>query len=97
MAEHKGQSGWPATETLAALGAGERAVIHSLRTGDRFRRRLLDLGFVPGTVVEAVRKSPGGDPVAVNVRGAVIALRLRDAGRIAVRRLKGSNRYADDG
>lgn len=28
------------------------------------RRRLLDLGFVPGSIVEVITKSPLGDPVA---------------------------------
>lgn len=39
------------------------------------RRRLLDLGIVPGTIVKAEFASPGGDPVAYRVRGALIALR----------------------
>lgn len=100
MAKHMRKTGH-SPESLASLGAGERAVIHALNAGDRFRRRLLDLGFVPGTVVEAVRRSPFGDPVAVSVRGTTIALRLEDAGRIAIRRLdqepqmKGAGGYAE--
>jgi DtxR family Mn-dependent transcriptional regulator len=39
------------------------------------RRRMLDLGIVPGTVVRAEMISPSGDPVAYRVRGALIALR----------------------
>lgn len=39
------------------------------------RRRLLDLGLLSGTVVEAEFESPGGDPVAYRIRGALIALR----------------------
>jgi len=48
------------------------------------RRRLLDLGFVPGTVVEAVGRSPFGDPTAYAVRGTVIALRRRDAAHVLI-------------
>ena len=46
---------------------------------------MLDLGFVPGTEVEALQKSPSGNPIAYHVRGTVIALRAEDAGRIALR------------
>ena len=48
------------------------------------RRRMLDLGLVSGTEIEAVQKSPAGDPVAYLIRGAVIALRNEDAGKILV-------------
>jgi DtxR family Mn-dependent transcriptional regulator len=43
------------------------------------RRRLLDLGFVPGSVVEANLVSPAGDPTAYLVRGALVALRREQA------------------
>jgi DtxR family Mn-dependent transcriptional regulator len=43
------------------------------------RRRLLDLGFVPGSLVEATLASPAGDPVAYQVRGALVALRREQA------------------
>lgn len=39
------------------------------------RGRLLDLGFVPGAIVEVIRKSPLGDPVAYRVSSTSIALR----------------------
>lgn len=39
------------------------------------RRRLLDLGFVPGSLVETELVSPAGDPTAYLVRGALVALR----------------------
>jgi len=43
------------------------------------RRRLLDLGVVPGTTIEAAFSSAGGDPVAYRIRGALIALRREQA------------------
>ena len=51
------------------------------------RRRLLELGFVPGGQVVAVQESPWGDPVAYAVCGAVIALRRDDARQIAIRQV----------
>jgi len=46
------------------------------------RRRLLDLGFVPGAVVEVLRKSPLGDPIAFRVSQTSIALRKEESLRI---------------
>lgn len=51
------------------------------------RRRMLDLGLISDTVVEALQKSPLGDPVAYHVRGAVIALRSEEASKILVETL----------
>lgn len=46
------------------------------------RRRLLDLGFVPGAVVEVLRKSPLGDPIAFRVSQTTIALRKEESKKI---------------
>jgi ferrous iron transport protein A len=46
----------------------------------------MDLGLTLDTMVEAVQKSPFGDPTAYLVRGAVIALRAEDADGVYLRR-----------
>ncbi len=71
--------------TLDRLEVGRRATVDGLRAPEGQRRRLMELGFVPGGSVRAVQESPWGDPVAYAVCGAVIALRRADARRIAVR------------
>jgi len=48
------------------------------------RQRLLALGFVPGTIIEAVRAAPLGDPIEYRVKGACISLRKEDARLISV-------------
>lgn len=48
------------------------------------RRRLLDLGVTPGTVVTAELSSPSGDPTAYRIRGALIALRRQQAHGILI-------------
>ena len=72
------------TISLKHLAIGKRATILALAASGTERRRLLDLGLVPGTVTEALQRSPSGDPVAYLVRGAVIALRGEDAEKILV-------------
>jgi DtxR family Mn-dependent transcriptional regulator len=56
------------------------------------RRRLLDLGVVPGTRVTAELTSAAGDPVAYDIRGALIALRREQAAWIYVRPAPQSDR-----
>ena len=53
-----------------------------LRGGER--RRFLDLGILPGTLVEAAFSSPSGNPTAYRVRGALIALRREQANHIHI-------------
>jgi ferrous iron transport protein A len=70
---------------LTHLPIGRRAEVVGVKAEGLTRNRLLDLGLVPSTVVEAIRKSPAGDPVAYKIRGAVIALRSEESHQIRVR------------
>jgi len=76
---------------LSSLRVGERARVTGFSTHCRGpeRRRMFDLGLVPGTVVEAELKSPAGDPTAFRIRGAMIALRRSQAEMIYVEPLAG--------
>jgi len=73
---------------LAELRPGERAIVTGIAATcpDGERRRLMELGFFPGTEVEATLESPLGDPVAYRVRQMTIALRRRQAELIKVQR-----------
>jgi ferrous iron transport protein A len=70
-------------KTLADLNIGESAIISSV--GDDCLDihchclRLMELGFTPGQEVSVVAKSPFKDPLAVSVRGTIIALRSGEA------------------
>jgi len=70
--------------TLDGLLPGQSAWIEHLAVQGDMRRRLLDLGFVPGTPVEVEMVSPVGDPTAYRVRGSVVALRREQAHLICV-------------
>ncbi len=71
--------------TLDRLEVGRRGYVAGLSAPEPQRRRLLELGFVPGGQIAAVQESPWGDPVAYAVCGAVIALRRSDAKQITIR------------
>ena len=51
-------------------------------------RRILQLGLLQGSEVEIKHEAPfGADPIAVSVRGALVALRRNEANLIQVERL----------
>jgi len=63
---------------------GKKAKVKLLTSNGITRRRMLDLGLIIDTEVEALQKSPSGDPIAYYIRGAVIALRSEEASKILV-------------
>ncbi|NLK71722.1 MAG: ferrous iron transport protein A [Clostridiales bacterium] len=69
---------------LNYLPLGKKGKVKLLTSEGIMRRRMLDLGLISDTEVEALQKSPSGDPIAYYIRGAVIALRSEDASKIAV-------------
>ncbi len=73
---------------LSALAPGEAAHVVAVSPTCRGaqRRRLLDLGIVPGTRIVHELAAPGGDPMAFRIRGALIALRRDHAALIHVDR-----------
>ncbi len=74
---------------LSDLKINEYAVIDKIFTCGSMRRRLQDLGMIIGTKVKCVLINPHGNISAYCVRGAVIALRKKDADLIEVNKLSG--------
>ena len=69
---------------LNYLPIGKKAIVKELVFDGIIRRRMLDLGLITDTVIEALQRSPSGDPIAYHIRGAVIALRSEEASKILV-------------
>lgn len=68
--------------SLMDATTGQRIRLASIQVQGVLRRRLLDLGFVPGAVIEVLQASPLGDPVAYRVNNTTIALRREERERI---------------
>ena len=64
---------------LSDLAVGSQATIVQVRGQGSFRRRLMELGLLPGTRVELVSVAPLGDPMELLVRGASLSIRRGDA------------------
>jgi len=64
--------------SLALLAPGRRARLCEHPARHPVPVRLEELGFVPGTLVEILRRAPLGDPIEVELRGYRVCLRRAD-------------------
>lgn len=73
--------------TLDNLKIGKYARVIEINNADSIRRRLLDLGLVPGTIIKAELSSPFQDPIAYKIKNALVAIRKQDSKNIIVEEL----------
>jgi Fe2+ transport system protein FeoA len=71
--------------TLVHLNEGEQGILDHLELPDDMARRLMELGFIPGSPITAARSAPGGDPKVFRVDGSEIALRKETAACLRLR------------
>ncbi|MBU1106656.1 MAG: ferrous iron transport protein A [Candidatus Riflebacteria bacterium] len=72
------------TVSLSDLPAGSIATIRDIDAESPTAQRLMDMGFVPGTPIRAVRTAPMGDPTTFEIRGYQVGLRRSESGLIGV-------------
>ncbi|MBM7624912.1 FeoA family protein [Sporohalobacter salinus] len=73
---------------LTDISIGKSGKVTRLNCQGKKRRRLLDLGLIPGTTIRAKQKSPSGDPIAFEIRGATIALRSEETNMVIVEEIE---------
>ena len=69
--------------TLDKIKLEQDAYIDAI-TDDKSRSRLMDLGFIKGSVITPVFTSPSRDPVAYRINNSIIALRNEEARYVEV-------------
>lgn len=67
---------------------GQRAKIRCHHSKGAVRQRLLDLGFVPESEINIIRRAPLGDPIQCKVANYNVTLRRSEASLIEVIRKK---------
>lgn len=70
---------------LVDVAVGERAVVVAVDCARAVRRRLLELGLLPGTEVAIVRRAPLGDPIELRLRGYSLSIRRDEASQVTVK------------
>ena len=63
---------------------GTEARVTGIKGTGRTTRRLMEMGVIPGVVVQVVKAAPFGDPIEVRVRGYSLAMRKNEADAIEV-------------
>jgi ferrous iron transport protein A len=69
---------------LAALAPGTRARVISIGAIGAMKRRLMDMGVIPGEAVRVEKVAPLGDPIEVTIKSYALSLRKKEAEGIAV-------------
>lgn len=82
--ESRFQISYTCRVTLKDLPVGKQARVERVAGERSFRRRLLELGLVPGTPVRVLRVAPLGDPIELSARGSCLSIRAREAQTVFV-------------
>lgn len=72
-------------KALSTLAVGEGGVVSKIEGDGSLKRRILEMGLVPGTEVRVERKAPLNDPVSVWFRGYELSLRVDEANAVFIR------------
>ena len=69
---------------LNDLKPGSKGKIKKVDGQGNLKRRLLDMGILPGSPVEVIKLAPLGDPVDIKIKGYHLSLRKEEAKQISV-------------
>jgi len=69
---------------LAQTRIGQVVIVEHVAGEGSFRRRLMELGLIPGTRVEVIGVAPLGDPLELLVRGGSLSIRRSEAEGVSV-------------
>ncbi|MHC4874139.1 MAG: FeoA family protein [Planctomycetota bacterium] len=72
------------TVLLSELQPGQQAKVARLQGDERFRKRLMEMGFISGTKIYIEKFAPLGDPGEYVLKGTHISLRKSDADNIFI-------------
>lgn len=71
-------------KSLDEMPLGSKAKVKQISKNASVRRRLMDMGVVPGVEIEIKGKAPLGDPIEILLRGYKLTLRKNEAANIIV-------------
>ena len=73
---------------LSEIKENQNCIIDFVNCRESLKARLTDMGFIPQTKVKCVNIAMGGTPLALDIRGSIIALRKSDCKDIGIKNIK---------
>ena len=71
--------------SLSELNLNQKGIVVDINCNSSIKRRLLDLGLIPGTYITPVFSSPFGEPTAFEFRDTIISIRKEDCSLIKIK------------
>lgn len=68
---------------LSKIANGERAIVHEILASE-LKIKLMEMGLIPGKELTVLFRAPLGDPIAVDIDGYVLSLRIDEAALVLV-------------
>ena len=69
---------------LSDLKADQPGCVLGVTDADTLGKRLLDMGFTPGALVNVLTRAPGGDTMLVELRHTAVILRREEASCVLI-------------
>jgi len=76
-------------KALSDLKTCSKGKVKQITGSGQLKRKLLDMGIVPGSELEILRVAPLGDPVEIKIKGYNLSLRKEEARQVYVEVLQG--------
>lgn len=73
--------------TLRELKPGEKGKVIKIKGKGNFKKRLLDMGIVPGSEIQLEKVAPLGDPIDILIKGYHLSLRKEEAKEILIEKV----------
>ena len=70
---------------LSELTPGEKGKVKQITGEGRLKKKLLDMGVIPGSEVEVIKVAPLGDPIDIKIKGYHLSLRKQEAKQISIK------------
>ncbi len=71
-------------KVLSDLKARNKGKVREITAQGQLKKKLLDMGIVPGSELEVIRVAPLGDPVEIRIKGYNLSLRKEEAKQVTI-------------
>lgn len=71
-------------KNISNLNINEVGVVKKVTASGEFRRRIVDMGVIPGSKIKMIKSAPFGDPIQIKIHGYNLSIRKSEAEKIEI-------------